>query len=96
MHRKRIFTLAAVFLIIALFVPPAIVVLAANNSIYKYIIPGTTPTQGSPTGIQITLTKQETANFETTVLVAAAIEIAFIALFIVAIYRGINHVHPEH
>ena len=81
----------------ALVVPPAIVVLAANNnSIYKYIIPGTTPTQGSPTGIQVTLTNQQRANFQNSVLTAAVIEVAFIAAFIVTIYYGIKHTHPEH
>jgi hypothetical protein len=95
MHRKRIFTIAAVFLVIAVVVPPVIVILEANNSIYKYIIPGTTPTQGSPT-IQITLTNQERANFNTAIIIAAAIEVIFLALFIITIYNGINHTHPEH
>ena len=95
MHRKSVFTFAAVFLIVALTVPPAIVVLSANNSIYKYIIPGTNPTQGSPT-IQITLTNQERTNFTNAVIIAALIEVIFLALFIVAIYYGFNHTHPEH
>jgi len=95
MHRKRVFALAAVFLIIALTIPPAIVVLSANNSIYKYIIPGTNPTQGSPT-VQINLTNQERQSFQTAVIIAAVIEVIFLALFIVAIYYGFNHTHPEH
>jgi cytochrome c oxidase assembly factor CtaG len=95
MHRKRVFTIAAVLLVIALVVPPTIVVLAANNSIYKYIIPGTTPTQGSPT-IQIPLTNQERTNFQMAIIIAAVLEVIFIALFITTIYYGINHTHPEH
>ncbi|MGA2681126.1 MAG: hypothetical protein ABSF44_04925 [Candidatus Bathyarchaeia archaeon] len=95
MHRKRVFTIAAVFLVIAIVVPPVIVILEANNSIYKYIIPGTTPTQGSPT-IQITLTNQERANFNTAIIIAATIEVIFLALFIITLYNGINHTHPEH
>ncbi len=95
MHRKRVFVLAAVFLVVALVVPPAIVILAANNSIYKYIIPGTTPTQGSPT-IQIVLTSQQRINFANAVIIAAVIEVIFLALFIVSIYYGFNHTHPEH
>jgi len=96
MHRKRIFVIAGVFLAIALVVTPAIVILASGNTIFKYIIPGTTPTQGSPTGIQITLTPQQRSNFDISVLIAAAIEIVFIVLFIVTMYRGISHTHPEH
>ena len=44
MHRKRVFALAVVFLVIALVVPPVIVVLGANT-IYLYILPGVTPAQ---------------------------------------------------
>jgi len=95
MHRKRVFTIAAVFLIIAVVVPPVIVILSANNSIYKYIIPGTNPTQGSPT-MAITLTNQERINFQNAVIIAAVIEVIFLASFIASIYYGINHTHPEH
>lgn len=78
MHRKRVFTIAAVFLIIAVVVPPVIVILSANNSIYKYIIPGTNPTQGSPT-MSITLTNQERTNFQNAVIIAAVIEVIFLS-----------------
>jgi len=95
-HRKRVFTIAAAFLIIALVVPPTLVVLAVNNTIYNIIIPGTRPSQGSPTGIQITITNQERQTYNTVIIVAALIEVIFIALFVVTIYYGINHTHPEH
>ena len=93
MHRKRVFTIAAVFLIIALVVPPAFVVFEVNNTIYKYIIPGTTPVQGTPT---ITLTNPDAKNYALVIIAAAIIEVIFIALFIVTLYIGINHTHPEH
>jgi len=95
MHRKRVFAIAGVFLAIALIVPPAIVAVAANNSIYKYIVPGLNPTEGSPT-IQITLTPQERANYNNSIIVAGVIEIVFLALFIIAMYNGIKHTHPGH
>ena len=95
MHRKLVFSLAAVFLIVALVVPPAIVILQTNNTIYKYIIPGTNPTQGS-TNITITISPQERNNFNTAVFDAAIIEAVFIILFAVTIYFGVNHPHPDH
>jgi len=95
MHRKRTFALAAVFLVIALVVPPAFVILQANNTIYKYIIPGTNPTQGSPT-ITITITPQERQSYEIVIITAAIIEVIFIILFVITIYYGIKHTHPEH
>ena len=95
MHRKSVFSLAAVFLVVALVVPPAIVILQTNNTIYKYIIPGTTPVQGS-TNITITITPKEQANYNTAIIIAAIIEVVFILLFAITIFYGINHTHPEH
>jgi len=95
MHRKLVFSLAAVFLVIALVVPPVLVILQTNNTIYKYIIPGINPTQGS-TNITITITPQERANYNTAIYMAAIIGAVFIVLFAVTIFYGINHTHPEH
>jgi hypothetical protein len=95
MHRKRTFALAAVFLVIALVVPPVLVVLQTNNTIYKYIIPGTNPTQGSPT-ITITITPQERETYDMVIITAAIIEVIFIISFVITIYYGIRHTHPEH
>jgi len=95
MHRKRIFALAAVFLIIALVVPPVLVIVQANNTIYKYIIPGTNPTQGSPS-VTITITPQERQSYNMAIITAAIIEVVFIILFVVTIYYGIRHTHPDH
>ncbi|MGA3061147.1 MAG: hypothetical protein ABSD92_12380 [Candidatus Bathyarchaeia archaeon] len=95
MHRKSVFILAAVFLVVALVVPPVIVILQTNNTIYKYIIPGTNPVQGS-NNISITITPQERSNYNTSIIIAAIIEVIFIVLFVVTIFYGINHTHPEH
>ena len=95
MHRKRTFALAAVFLVMALVVPPVLVILQANNTIYKYIIPGTNPAQGSPT-ITITITPQERQAYDIVIISAGIIEVVFIILFVVTIYYGIKHTHPEH
>ena len=54
MHRKLVFSVAAVFLVMALVVPPTLVILQTNNTIYKYIIPGIYPTEGS-TNVTITV-----------------------------------------
>ena len=95
MHRKRTFALAAVFLVVALVVPPVLVVLQTNGTIYKYIIPGTNPAQGSPT-ITITITPQERETYDMVIITAAIIEVVFIILFVITIYYGIRHTHPEH
>ncbi len=95
MHRKRVFLLAAVFLIIALVVPPVIVILQANNTIYKYIIPGISPVQGH-NNITIIITPQERASYDMAVIVAAIIGVVFIILFAITLFYGINHTHPEH
>ena len=95
MHRKLVFSVAAVFLIIALVIPPSIVILETNNTVYKYIIPGVTPSQGS-TNVTITVTPQQRDNFNTAITIALIIEAIFIVLFSITIYVGINHTHPDH
>jgi hypothetical protein len=95
MHRKRIFLLAAVFLVVALVVPPVIVILQTNNTIYKYIIPGNNPVQGA-TNITIVITPHERANYNMAIILAAIIEVIFIVLFVITVFYGINHTHPEH
>ena len=95
MHRKKIFALAGVFLVLALVVPPVLIVLAANNTIYKYIVPYVNPTEGS-NNITITLTSQERATYNTTLTVALILEAIFVVLFAITLYYGINHPHPEH
>jgi hypothetical protein len=95
MHRKLVFLLAAVFLVVALAVPPALVILQTNNTAYKYIIPGTSPTQGSD-NITITITPTERTNYNTAIDEAVVIGVVFIVLFAVTIFYGINHTHPKH
>jgi len=95
MHRKKIFLLAAVFLVVALVVPPVLVILQADNTIYKYIIPGVSPTQGS-TNITITITPTERSNYNNAIILAAIIAVIFILLFAITMFYGINHTHPEH
>ena len=95
MHRKKIFLLAAVFLVVALVVPPVLVILQADNTIYKYIIPGVGPTQGSD-NITITITPTERSNYNNAIILAAIIAVIFILLFAITMFYGINHTHPEH
>jgi hypothetical protein len=84
-----------VFLVIALVAPSLIVFLRTNNAIYKYLIPGTNPAQGS-TNVTITITPQDRANYNTAITIALKLGAVFIALFAVTTYYGINHTHPEH
>ncbi len=95
MHRKLVFSVAAVFLVIALVVPPSLVILQTNNTIYKYIIPGVYPTEGS-TNVTITVTPQQQASFNTAINTAIILEVIFIVLFAITLYLGVNHTHPGH
>jgi len=63
MHRKSVFSLAAVFLLVALIVPPVLVILQTDNTIYKYIIPTNSPVQGA-TNITITITPPRTHKLQ--------------------------------
>lgn len=98
MHRTRVFILAAAFLAVALIVPPTIFLLATQNTIYNYIIPGNYPSQGATnsTNFSIQITPQQRTNIINSVIAAAIIEVVFLILFAVTLYYGINHTHPEH
>jgi hypothetical protein len=54
----------------------------------------------NPNGLQtngnITITDEIGENNQSTYVVAAIIEVVFIALFAVTLFYGINNPHPEH
>ena len=95
MHRKRVFALAAVFLVIALVVPPALVLSQVNNTVYRYISPFPNPAQGA-TNVTLVITPQQRQSYDTALTIALIIEGIFIVLFAITCYYGINHTHPEH
>jgi len=95
MHRKLVFALAAVFLVVALVVPPVLVILQTNNTIYKYIIPNVSPVQGHD-NVTIIITPHERANYNMSFIIAAIIGVVFLILFVITLFYGINHTHPQH
>ena len=95
MHRKAVFFLAGVFLVVALVVPPVVLLLQADNDLDNYII-AQNPS-GHQTGGNVTLTPEELQeNHTSTFIIVAIVEAVFAALFAVTLYYGINHPHPEH
>jgi len=96
MHRKAVFALAGVFLVIALIVPPIVLVLQADKDLDNYIV------SQNPNGLQTNgnvtiLTPAELQeNHNNTFIIVAIVEVVFASLFAVTLYYGINHPHPEH
>jgi hypothetical protein len=96
MHRKAIFILAGVFLVIALIVPPAILLQQNDNDLDNYIV------SQNPNGMQTNgnitvLTPDELReNHNTTFVLVTIIEVVFVILFALTLYIGINHPHPKH
>jgi hypothetical protein len=94
MHRKAVFFLAGVFLVVALVAPPVILILQADKDLDNYII------AQNPNGLQtngnLTITDEIQESHQTTFTIVAIIEVIFVALFAVTLYYGINHTHPEH
>jgi len=95
MHRKAIFFLAGIFLVVALVVPPLILVLQSDNDLDNYIIlqnPNGLQTNGNVT----ILTPDEIQeNNGTAFILVAIIEVVFVILFALTLYVGINHTHPH-
>ncbi len=94
MYRKAVFFLAGVFLVVALVVPPVILILQADKDLDNYII------SQNPTGHQtegnITLTPAEIQeNHNNTFITVIVVEAVFVSLFVVTMYYGINHPNPN-
>jgi hypothetical protein len=91
MHRKSIFFLAGIFLVVALVVPPIILVMQTDKDLDNYIV--SQNPNGMQTGRNATiLTPEELQeNHNTTFVLVAIIEVVFVSLFAVTLYYGINH-----
>ncbi len=96
MHRKAVFALAGIFLAIAFIVPLTILLLQANTDLQNITV------IQNPTGLQtsgnITIpTNQEIQTTHTSnLIISAVVAVVFISLFVVTLFYGINHTHPEH
>ncbi len=96
MHRKAVFALAGIFLAVALVIPPVILLFQADSDLDNLII------AQNPTGLQtngnITLPTNEElqeGHFRNLIIVSV-VELTFVPLFVVTLYYGIKHTHPEH
>ncbi len=93
MHNKAVFAVAGVFLAVAVVVPTVIFILQAQNDLIVIQNPTgmyTGNVSGVPTVGQIQ------ASHQNTLIIVAVIEVVFVALFVVTVYYGINHIHPSH
>ena len=93
MHRKAVFVLAGVFLVIALVVPPLIFILQADKDLDNIIVVKDNP--GLETSGNVTITDQTSENHTNNIIIAGIIYAVFIPLFAVTLYYGINHPHPH-
>ena len=94
MHRKAVFFLAGVFLVVALVAPPIILILQADRDLDNYIV--TQTPNGLQTNGNITTTSQIEESHQATFILVLVIEVVFVSLFVVTLYYGINHPHPQH
>jgi len=94
MHNKAVFALAGVFLLVALVVPPVMLIMQAQNELERLIIIQNDP--GHFTSGNTTYVDEITQSRPTAYLLIGLIEAVFVALFIVTVYYGIKHIHPIH
>jgi hypothetical protein len=95
MHRKSTFVLAAIFLLVALVVPPVLLYLQSDHDVDNY------SAAQNPNGLQtngnITLTPEELHESNTNIfIIVILIEVLFVILFAVTLYYGVSHPHPQH
>ena len=94
MHRKAVFFLAAVFLAVALVVPPVLLVMQSDNDLDN-IINAQNPV-GHETSGNITLSDEVGESHQTTFVTVLVVEVVFVVLAAITIYFGISHTHPKH
>jgi hypothetical protein len=96
MHRKAFFILAGIFLIVALAVPPIILIQQAASDLDNYIVSQNPSGHQTNGNVTIFTPEQLQENHTTTFIIVAAIDVIFVALFAITLYYGVNHPHPEH
>ena len=92
MHRKAVFALAAIFLAVAIIVPPVLFILQADNDLDNLIV--TQNNQGLSTSGNITITDQTGESHTNNIIIFAVIEAVFLPAFAITLYFGINHPEP--
>ena len=96
MHRKAFFILAGIFLIVALAVPPIILIQQAASDLDNYIVSQNPSGHQTNGNVTILTPEKLQENHTTTFIIVAAIDVIFVALFAITLYYGVNHPHPEH
>ncbi|MGD6808650.1 MAG: hypothetical protein ACQCN3_03030 [Candidatus Bathyarchaeia archaeon] len=96
MHHKFLFTLAGIFLAVAVITP--IVALAQANQGVIGILQNNTndPSQGTGPNVTNVDPGQVVEDQTNTLILVMIIEVVFISLFIVMLYLGINHYHGQY
>ena len=92
MHRKPIFALAAIFLAVAVIVPPVLFILQADNDLDNLIV--TQNNQGLSTSGNVTITDEAGENHTNNIIIFAVIEAIFLPAFAITLYFALNHPEP--
>ncbi len=96
MHHKFLFTLAGIFLAVALIFPAVAFTLQADrdaDAISQFI---NNPSQGTGPNATFTDPNEVNENHANTVILVLVVDVIFVSLFIVTIYFGINHYHGQY
>ena len=94
MHHKVLFTLAGIFLAIALIVPPVALITLNDHDLDNYVKDYNNPTHS--TGGNATLIDLTNENNTNAYILVLTVELVFISLFVVTMYSGINHYHGQY
>ncbi len=95
MHHKYIFTLAGIFLVVALVVPIVTFALQADQDVDNILQHINNPSQGTGPNVTYINPDEVAENHYNTIIFVVAIEVVFVSLFIVMLYIGINHYHGQ-
>ena len=93
MYRKAFFTLASIFLAVALIAPPVILLIQADQDLDNIVVVQNNPALA--TSGNITLSQETNENHQTNTTIIIVLEVVFVILFVVTMYYGINQARPE-
>ncbi|MCW4030342.1 MAG: hypothetical protein NWE92_11935 [Candidatus Bathyarchaeota archaeon] len=96
MHHKLIFALGAVFLVVAMVIPPIILVYQQEADINNYVIVQDPTGKQTNGNISVQLPPEFQQAHRTNLILLAAVELVFVTLFVITMYFGIRHTHPSH
>jgi hypothetical protein len=96
MHHKFLFTLAGIFLAVALIVPTVVFIMQADSDADDISNLINNPSQGTGPNATFTDLNEVNESHANTILLVVVVDVVFVILSVLLLYLGINHYHGQY